>query len=112
MRKTIHFSNGLWLSGKSNCRVPFLLFVLPRLPQLQTKHAGANNAVVGGGLDPTYRAIFYSCAVVIGLVAVWCYKLRVRQAELAILKEEQAHESSDSATNSGVVRPVRLRDVD
>ncbi|MGI8923578.1 MAG: cytochrome c biogenesis protein CcsA [Fimbriimonadales bacterium] len=94
--------------------VPFLIWVLPRLPQFATKHAGANQAVTGGGLDSTYRAIFYSCAVVIGLVALYCYKLRVREAEAFAHSEkfDVIQDSSFDSTSAGVVRPVRLRDTD
>jgi len=94
--------------------VPFLIWVLPRLPQFATKHAGANQAVTGGGLDSTYRAIFYSCAVVIGLVALYCYKLRVREAEASAHSEnlDAIQVSSFDSAPASVVRPVRLRDTD
>lgn len=86
--------------------VPFLIWILPRLPQFSGKHSGANQAVVGGGLDSTYRAIFYGCVVVIGLVAIWCYKLRV-----ARLEEERNDTDMGSIDTAGarVVSPVRLR---
>ncbi|HET6645187.1 MAG TPA: cytochrome c biogenesis protein CcsA [Fimbriimonadales bacterium] len=91
--------------------VPFLLWIVPRLSQIATKHAGANGAVVGGGLDPTYRTIFYSCAVVIGLVGLFCYKLRVREATEA--QEAIDNEiSNSSSSDSRVVQPVRLRGSD
>ncbi|MBA3726445.1 MAG: hypothetical protein H0W86_08330, partial [Armatimonadetes bacterium] len=94
--------------------VPFLIWVLPRLPQFAQKHGGANQAVSGGGLDSTYTAIFYSCAVVIGLVALYCYKLRVREAEAFAHSEkfDAIQDSSIDSAPAGVVRPVRLRDTD
>ncbi|MDQ2985943.1 MAG: cytochrome c biogenesis protein [Armatimonadota bacterium] len=88
--------------------VPFLIWVLPRL--LPSKHSGANQAVVGGGLDTTYRTYFTICLIVIGAVAVWCYTLRVRQADREAQLDHE-RDSSDSP-DSGVVRPVRLRGVD
>ncbi|MEO7453857.1 MAG: cytochrome c biogenesis protein CcsA [Fimbriimonadales bacterium] len=88
--------------------VPILIWVLPRL--LPGKHSGANQAVVGGGLDNTYRIYFYSCLLIIAVVSVWCYTLRVRQTDLEAQLDDEL-DTSDSA-DSGVVRPVRLRDVD
>lgn len=94
--------------------VPFLIWILPRLPQIAAKsqHGGANQAVVGGGLDPTYRAIFYSCAVVILLVSVWAYKIRVRQALASSEMEDLDEARADNSALGSVVRPVRLRDVE
>ena len=90
--------------------VPLLIWVLPRLPQFSGKHSGANDAVVGGGLDSTYRMYWMACMVLIGTVALWCYKLRVNQIDSAAKKEYET-DTSDSP-DSGVVRPVRLRGVD
>jgi hypothetical protein len=77
---------------------------------LPSKPAGANQAVVGGGLDNTYRLYFYSCLVIIAAVSVWCYTLRVRQADREARLDDEL-DTSDTA-ESGVVRPVRIRDVD
>jgi heme exporter protein C len=90
--------------------VPFLIWVLPRLPQFQTKHSGANKAVIGGNLDQTYGTLFALSVLTIGLVALWCYKLRVSQLTR---EEEKTNEAAsvDSA-DTGVVRPVRIRDLD
>ncbi len=93
---------------------PFLIFILPRLNLWPSSHAGANQAVVGGGLDPTYRTIFYTTLVVILLCFAWAYKVRVREGEEGLLKEVSdglATGGSDSP-DPGVVRPVRLRDRD
>lgn len=91
--------------------VPFLIFVLPRIVTF-TLHAGANQAVVGGGLDPTYRSIFYTSLVVIFLCFAWAYKIRVREGEEAIQKEvsDGLEAGRGHSTDIGVVRPIRLRD--
>jgi heme exporter protein C len=88
--------------------VPVLIWILPRL--LPSKHSGANQAVVGGGLDNTYRIYFYSCLVIIAAVSVWCYTLRVRQADGEARLDDELDPSHTA--DSGVVRPVRIRDVD
>lgn len=91
--------------------VPFLIFVLPRIVAF-TLHGGANQAVLGGGLDPTYRAIFYTSLVVIFLCFAWAYKMRVREGEEAIQKEvaDGLEAGRRDSADTGVVRPVRLRD--
>ncbi len=95
--------------------VPFLIWIMPRLVALSkfSQHAQANNVVIGNQLDATYRIYLYSTAFVVLLVACWAYKLRTRQLDL----EQQtgdpiANRVSDShpaVSNSGVVRPIRLR---
>jgi heme exporter protein C len=94
--------------------VPILIWILPRVALWPSKHAGANQAVVGGGLDMTYRLIFYLCVISIGLTAVWCYKLRVRETTEKDQQEvDDVLASGDPySTDSGVVRPVRLRRMD
>jgi heme exporter protein C len=89
--------------------VPFLIWILPRLPQFSGKHSGANQAVTGGGLDATYSLYFWICILCIGIVTVWCYNLRVTRSDADAKRDES--DPSDSP-DSGVVRPVRLRGVD
>jgi len=59
----------------------FLIWVLPRV--VSTLHGGANQAVIGGGLDPQYRLVLYGLALpgFVGLFA-WLMQLRTRVAEL------------------------------
>ena len=93
--------------------VPFLIWIFPRI--VPTKHGGANTAVVGGELnDLTYYSILYGTVFVIGLVSIWCYKLRVREMDAKDrLEELDEHDAGDSDTaDTGVVRPVRIRDSD
>ncbi|MCH8275595.1 MAG: cytochrome c biogenesis protein CcsA [Armatimonadetes bacterium] len=96
--------------------VPFLIWILPRLPQIQkfSLHGGANEAVIGGGLDASYRMVLYPTLIVILFVAAWAYRLRVREAELThTLEEMDALASSGGDTaDSRVVRPVRIHDAD
>jgi len=89
--------------------VPFLVWILPRLPQFSGKHSNANKAVTGGGLDATYSLYFWTCILCIGLVTLWCYNLRVKRSDGDAKRDES--DSSDSS-DSGVVRPVRIRGMD
>jgi len=94
--------------------VPFLIWALPRIPPFstQSRHAGANEAVVGGGLDPTYRLIFYSTLFVIFCAFAWAYRLRVREAEISYALEvgDELDSRTDSTAATRVVGAVRLRD--
>ncbi len=86
--------------------VPFLIFVLPRVAAFSS-HGEANQAVVGGGLDPTFRTIFYICVLVLGLWFVFAYKLRVQSAKTQYHFENQNElsNSNSSAADNRVVRP-------
>ncbi|HSV73309.1 MAG TPA: cytochrome c biogenesis protein CcsA [Chthonomonadales bacterium] len=61
----------------------FMIWVLPRLPDIATLHAGANQAVVGGGLGTEYRLVMYGLMLpaFAGLFA-WLVGLRMRVAAL------------------------------
>lgn len=92
--------------------VPFLIWILPRIPQIQeiSLHAGANQAVIGGGLDPVYRTVFLASLLVHIILTLWCYRLRVRQATLNE-KLEELYAMADSRsrrTHPRVVRAVHL----
>lgn len=89
--------------------VPFLIWIIPRLPQFSGKHSNANQAVTGGGLDATYSLFFWTCIVIIGIVTLWCYNLRVKRSDADAKRDES--DTSDTS-DSGVVRPVRLRGMD
>lgn len=89
--------------------VPFLIWIIPRLPQFSGKHSNANQAVTGGGLDATYSLFFWTCIVIIGIVTLWCYNLRVKRSDADAKRDET--DTPDSSDTS-VVRPVRLRGVD
>lgn len=92
--------------------VPFLIWALPRIPAIanMSKHAGANQAVIGGGLDSTYRLTFYLSLVVIFLAFSYAYQLRARQADESYQKELEHERDSDAGTSTGarVVEPVSL----
>jgi heme exporter protein C len=60
----------------------FLIWVLPRI--VNTLHGGANQAVIGGGLDAHYRLVMYGLSLpgFLGLF-VWLMQLRMRVDALA-----------------------------
>lgn len=94
--------------------VPFLIWILPRVVPQFSQHEQANNVVVGGGMDATYAAIFYSSAVVIFLVSCWVYKLRTQlfalQRTVGEMDGTFDFDSRGLDAGSRLVEPVRLRD--
>lgn len=68
----------------------FMIWVLPRLPQIVTLHGGANQAVVGGGLGPGYRLVMYGLLLpaFVGLFA-WLIDLRMRVATVEAGNEDE-----------------------
>lgn len=57
----------------------FLIWVLPRI--VNTLHSGANQAVIGGGMDAQYRTVLYGLALP-GFLCIyaWLLRLRIRAA--------------------------------
>lgn len=87
--------------------VPFLVWVLPRVVAF-TKHEGANQAVVGGQLDSTYRAIFWIATVYVFALAVTAYKWRIAALQIEKTREVTNGLASMDATDTRVLRPVPL----
>jgi heme exporter protein C len=90
--------------------VPFLVWVLPRMQPSQ--HGQANRTILEWQLDTEYGRAFLLAFFTILLIGIWCYNLRRQELELIHTKEAE-HERDARAgdsTDSGVVRPVRLRD--
>ncbi len=72
--------------------VPFLIFVLPRLPAIAERSLHPSNVLAQkGGLDWFYRSGIYLGFLTYGALAVALYRLRVQLTRL----EEQAHELAD-----------------
>jgi heme exporter protein C len=93
----------------STLPVLFLIFVLPRLPQVFSLHP--SNTLVSGGLKGDYRYVFLAMLVLFGVLTAWLYQLRVRAglAELALENLNGKLEASGGgAAPTGVVRPVSV----
>lgn len=85
----------------------FLIFVFPRLPQVESFHP--TETIQKGLLKGDYGNVTLVMLVLFTVLAAWLYKLRVRAglAELALENMNgnlEAH--SGSAAPTGVVRPV------
>ena len=88
--------------------IMFLIFVLPRLPQVQSLHP--SNTIVGGGLKGDYwNVVLANFALFLG-VAIWLYRMRVRAGELELSLENRHGKLDDGGDRAatGVVRPLSV----
>ncbi|MGV3614504.1 MAG: cytochrome c biogenesis protein CcsA [Fimbriimonas sp.] len=87
----------------------FLIFVFPRLPQVESFHP--TNSIMSGQIKGQYGYAVTTMIVLLSLVSGWLYRLRVRAGLLELRLEnldgQHPSDRSDPAP-SGVVRPVRL----
>lgn len=83
----------------------FLIFVYPRLPQVQSLHP---NVIQEGGFDSTYRNVFLTMLALMLTLCVWIYRLRVRAGLLELAAETYDAKLADRDDSSAprVVRPV------
>jgi heme exporter protein C len=87
----------------------FLIFVYPRLPQVQSFHP--TDSIMKGKIKGEYAYAVLAVMSLMTVLTVWLYRMRVR-AGLAAMSSEFDDErlairGGDSAS-SGVVRPVRV----
>lgn len=90
--------------------VPFLVWVLPRMRPSQ--HEQANRTIIEWQLDTEYGRAFLAAFFTILLLGIWCCAVRVKELRALHEKEDAdgSEPSSGDSADSGVVRPVRLRD--
>jgi heme exporter protein C len=90
--------------------IMFLVFVLPRLPQVQSLHP--SNTIVGGGLKGPYWSVVLTNFVLFQSIGLWLYQLRVRTGEQEIFLENTDGKLADGGDRaaSGVVRTLPLSD--
>jgi heme exporter protein C len=89
--------------------VLFLIFVFPRLPQIQSFHP--NTSIMQGNIKGGYAYVVIAVLVLMSILTAWLYRLRTRVGYLELLSEDKNDgletDRGHSAT-SRVVRPVRV----
>ncbi|MCC7230034.1 MAG: cytochrome c biogenesis protein CcsA [Fimbriimonadaceae bacterium] len=87
--------------------VLFLIFVFPRLPQVQSFHP--SDSIMKGQIKGGYAYIVMALLALFTIITVWLYRMRVRAGVLELKLEDMNHglenHSGDSAGTT-VVRPV------
>lgn len=87
----------------------FLIFVFPRLPQVQSFHP--SDSIMKGKIKGEYAYVVMSVMALIAVLTVWLYRLRVKVGLLELNRDndyEGLAVSGDSAP-TGVVRRVSVR---
>jgi len=88
----------------------FLIFVLPRLPQVQSFHP--SNTIAGGGLKGDYWYVVWANFVLFTFIAHWLYTMRVKVSQLEWDQENRDARMDDGGGRAatGVVRPLSVSD--
>lgn len=88
----------------------FLIFVLPRMPQVQSLHP--SNTIAGGGLKGDYWRVVLANFVLFLFVGMWLYRMKVSASRLEIKLENQDGKLDDGGERAptGVVRPLSVPD--
>jgi heme exporter protein C len=88
----------------------FLIFVLPRLPQVQSLHP--SNTIVGGGLKGAYWQVVLANFVLFLIIGIWAFRNRIRVTALEADLESRDGELDDGGRRAatGVVRPLSVSD--
>lgn len=83
----------------------FLIFVFPRLPQVQSFHP--SDSIMKGKIHGEYAYCVIAVMVLMTIATVWLYRQRVR-AGLSEENDERLDPRGGHPAPSGVVRPVGL----
>lgn len=90
--------------------VLFLIFVFPRLPQIQSFHP--SDSVMSGKIKGQYAYAVTSICAIFTVLTVWIYRMRVTAGLLEYASENTQNGYLDSdggdSADSRVVRPVRI----
>jgi heme exporter protein C len=68
--------------------MPFLVFVVPRIPALDSSHP--NNIWKSGGMSADYRVVLYSGLLGYLGLFIWMFQLRLRAGLIALRQEESS----------------------
>lgn len=88
--------------------IVFLVFVLPRMPQVQSLHP--SNTITSGGLKGDYWNVVLANFILFLIVGIWLYRMRVRAGEIEHSWENRNGKLDDGGDRAatGVVRPLSV----
>jgi heme exporter protein C len=92
----------------------FLIFVYPRLPQVEQASFHPTDSIMKGNIRGSYAQVISAMLAVTTVLTVWLYRLRVRAGlmELRAQNHERLETRRSDTAPTSVVRPVRLPDPD
>jgi heme exporter protein C len=97
----------------------FLVFIFPRLPQIQAASFHPTQSIMSGQIYGSYAIVLVMTLVLTGALTVWLYRIRLRVGLLELAAEAQTSEDPISygletprhdPAPTPVVRPVRVPD--
>lgn len=90
----------------------FLIFVYPRLPQVEQASFHPTQSIMKGQIKGAYAQVVSAVIILTTILSVWLYRLRVRAGTLELLAEDygQLETHGGHPAPTGVVRPVSLSD--
>jgi heme exporter protein C len=87
----------------------FLIFVFPRLPQVAARSFHPTDTIMTGKLTGQYGEVTVVLLTLVGILAAWIYRIRIRVGELALRKQHGTLQTyRGPARPAVVVRPIRL----
>ncbi len=93
--------------------VLMLIFVVPRIAQVADKSLHPTNTIQSGGFSPEYWVGVSGLFLLLLVFTTWLYRLHVRVSlleEKVIFNDATLNDTHGSDSDSGVVRPVRVRE--
>lgn len=88
----------------------FLVFVFPRIPQIEKASFHPTESIMSGQIYGSYAIVLILTVSLTAVVAAWLFALRVRVGLLEIKKLYGLETSSDNSPAPAVVRRVRVSD--
>jgi heme exporter protein C len=92
--------------------VLFLIYVFPYLPQIKNTSLHPTGTIMAGQVNGSYGQVLTTTMTLVGFLALWMFRLRVRAGELELKTYESIglETHGDRSATNRVVRPVRLPD--
>jgi heme exporter protein C len=88
----------------------FLIFVFPRLPQIESSSFHPSSSIAKGGFDQTYWITILTMFALMLATSLWMYRMSVRSRMLehALETQDERLVNRGRAAATGMVRPVSV----
>jgi heme exporter protein C len=88
----------------------FLIFIYPRLPQVEQASFHPTDSIMKGNIRGSYAQVISAMMLVTTVLTVWLYRLRLRagQLELRAQEHERLETRRGDTAPTPVVRPIHL----
>ncbi len=87
----------------------FLIFIFPRLPQIEAASFHPTQSIMKGQIKGNYAVVVSLVLILVSALSAWLFTLRVRAGLLELENQKNGLETHRSdPTPSGVVRPISV----